>query len=201
MTKFVSEAELDFALNFCKTIAPIFHENDAIFNLLQNDFPGYFTSGVTKKVFILDDFDWVIKTDIWMPYCKREVENYEAAVASGLSDYFAATFSFIEIDGIAFYLQEKLQCSDGWGDNWSDEISRTLALAINEEADEDEELYDAVLDEIDSLSDSEIIDMLFHDKRLTDFILLKDINDLHFGNFGKRDGLLVIFDFSGYGNL
>ena len=86
------------------------------------------------------------------------------------------------------------------GDNYSIEITEILASSISEDGFEgtEEEYEEEVMDRVSNLEDCEVVEILFHNEKLNSFIYEHDINDLHFGNFGKRGENFVIFDFSGF---
>ena len=199
MTKFVSDAEREYALAF----ASAYVKSDDDYDELFGKFPGCCFCGCTKKVFVLDELaNWVIKTDLFdLPYCQREADNYAAAMRENLAEYFAATFFFAEVDGVKFYIQEALYCHDEFGDDLSCEISNACFNYLRESSsyEDDDEVWYAV-EEMDDL-DRVFALIPCAPSRIERFISCHEINDLHEGNFGRRGGEYVIMDFSGYGNL
>ena len=195
MTKFISEAERDYILAFAKAYVKS-NDYDEIFE----KFPGCHFSGCTKMVFVLDELEnWVIKIDLGrLPYCQREADNYAAAVRENLAEYFAATYFFTEIDGVKFYIQELLDCHDGFGDDLSSEVSQACFNYLKSTSDfeDNDEIWDAV----EEMEDIERVYALIPgvSYRLERFLSRHEINDLHEGNFGRRAGEYVIMDFSGY---
>ena len=157
-----------------------------------------YASGATKAVFFHRDLhDWIIK--VVLPdeqnndYCRREWENYLAAEQAGLSQYFAATEYLTTVNGIAFYIQEKVFVDESVDSSIYDSASAERA-ARGEEIDED-----ALWDEVYDMEADERVELLYKNPKLTHFILSRHINDLHCGNFGMRGGEYVLIDYSGFG--
>lgn len=167
--------------------------------LSQNDFHLY--CGASKVCIVFDNEDWVIKVgflretnsvlsaDIY-DYCAKEAVFYEKAVECGCEAHFAATYYGGCVDGITFYLQERVTA------NMSEIESRIKTYNSNHYGENYEDCYD----------DADYIEAVLGDESsaeevnaLIDFVVEYDINDLHCGNWGiTSDGRIVIIDFSGF---
>ena len=159
------------------------------------DFGISYADGATKAVFIDSELDWVIKVslrDTTRNYCAREYENYCLAEEAGLDYYFAACDFLAEIDGIAFYAQEYVECDDGVDST----IYESLRASYEDEGSEynDEDLW-CEAQEIDGY---DRIMVLYGNRKLAKFIDEHHINDLHCGNFGIAGDHYVMIDYSGY---
>ena len=170
--------------------------------------------GCSKAVFICDDCDWVLKTNLkrdvmdkYDDYCRKEADHYEQAANLHLDKNFAACYFFEEVCGYEFYIQEKVFVSE-------EEVSSHCYDYISnyynfeEEGYNEEERNERVYDCMYDMDDEERLYAVFDGvltgielDTLITFIQSADINDLHFGNFGYRYGDLgepVIIDYSGF---
>ena len=140
---------------------------------------------------------WVIKVasrdSYQRDWCQREFQNYCAAVNEKLGFYFAAMEPLITISGFTFYLQEKLFCDEG--------VDSELFDSLKEEYENSGTDYDVdnLYNEIDDMDASERVYILYGNSELAAFISEHRINDLHSGNFGLRDGMYIMIDYSGFG--
>ena len=149
--------------------------------------------GVTKVVFFRDDLDFLVKfgweNENWG--LEAEYRTFEAAETQGLSRYFAKTSKIQNTNGIWWIAQGKY------------EIDTNLYYAALEPYCE-EEIYEwdrkSKWDKVwnmDCLSDSEVIQALFEDAAIGDFLRNREIGDFHSKNFGWKDGAAVLIDFCG----
>ena len=166
-------------------------------------------SGSTRGVFMRDDGEldnWVIKVDFKdnsYDYCKREVGFFAEAVSEGVDWAFAATYFLCEIEGINFYIQERLDCGAEYESYSSSKIREYLIeeVGITQDDDEDDDDYECRLaDYGDSwLEWDDVLVCLIHDSDVEDFVYSHNINDLHSGNYGMLpDGIIKIVDYCGY---
>ena len=163
--------------------------------------------GETKVCIITNDLkNWVIKVDIlrrtnphygenYPSYCQVEADNYRCACARGLEGYFAETYAIGALDGLEYFLQERVEIDeDAITSSWEDYFKT---------GDEDDEDMDRIYDYVCDMNDEERLEAIYGDdkdaRRLKDFIEEFEINDLHEGNYGiRKDGTVVIIDYSGY---
>lgn len=166
-------------------------------------------SGSTRGVFMRDDEEldnWVIKvdfTDNSCNYCKREVGFFTEAVSEGVDWAFAATYFLCEIDGIDFYIQERLDCGTEYESYSSSKIREYLIeeVGITQEDYEDEDDYECRLADYEDswLEWDDVLACLIHDSDVEEFVYDRDINDLHSGNYGMLpNGVIKIVDYCGY---
>jgi hypothetical protein len=165
-------------------------------HLFENGFS--YADGATKAVIFHSDLDsYVIKFRLpceAKDYCARELANYTAAEEAGLSYYFAATEYLCEREGIVFYLQEQVICDE--------EVDSELCEKLQCQYDESGTSYDmdSLWYDIEEMSASERVLLLYGSKELADFINDRRINDLHCGNFGLDGDHYVMIDYSGFGS-
>lgn len=160
-----------------------------------------YESGESKGVIVPECVDWVIKFTIPnenRDMCAREYENYVLAEELGLSYYFAKMEFLTAIGGVNFYAQEMVDCDDCVDHSMSEKLARYYE-SIGQQPGEGEE-WD-LLDEVESMSNVDRIDLLYGDAKLCQFIADRHINDLHCGNFGFAGDHYVIIDYSGFGNF
>ena len=172
-----------------------------------------FNYGSTKVCLKYDELEnWVIKLsydrshDIGITvfdYCAREAENYELACEKGLEKFFAPTYKVGEIEGIGIYLQQKARVDeDYFVECFEDYVIATYNYDGVEDEDRKQEL---ISDAVYELDDEQSVEAVFSDiasfydlVKLNDFILDREINDLHSANYGLINDNPVIIDFSGY---
>ena len=162
-------------------------------NLLSKDSEEYnYNYGATKVCFWLDEGEWVFKVDLRdVSYCRIEYENYIKAVENGLEDYFAECFPIKKINGTIFYAMERAYVNE---DHNSETLYNNMIKAYGEEETED------FFEDSDSQSEGEELISYYIDDfgKFIDFCQLNNINDLHIGNIGFKNGQLKIIDYSGY---
>lgn len=167
--------------------------------------------GCTKAVFINDDCEWVLKTNIkkniedkYYDYCRKEADNFKVACETHIDEYFATCYFYKEVNGREFYVQEMVAVDEeSFSSSCYDYVSSRYSKDYEYIEDEEERSY-----RIDELSydmpDDERICAIFCDipndkiSAIIDFIDNMRINDLHVGNFGYRGEQPVIMDYSGY---
>lgn len=169
--------------------------------------------GCTKAVFIHDDCEWVLKTNIkivgydkFKDYCRKEADYYEKAVESHLEKNFAPTYFYKEVGEYEFYIQKRVEIDEQMiSSSCYDYMSRY----VKEDEYDEEERYERICEYMYDMDDEERIYAIFGDKlggmeldALIGFIQDLDINDLHSGNFGYRyvagEPMPVLIDYSGY---
>lgn len=166
-------------------------------------------AGATRAVFCRDDgmLDrWVLKVDFQnnsQHYCRHEVEFYEEAIRAGVDYAFAATYFLCEIEGIKFYIQEKLDCGYNYDSSSSEKIREYIKteLGVAREKDEDEEDYEERISDWEDcyIEWDDVLACLIHDGAVEEFVYSRGINDLHKGNYGlTKEGYYKIIDFCGY---
>lgn len=164
------------------------------------------TSGATKAVFLSCAVpNYIIKIPTTftgsispVDYCRLEANAYKRAKEEGFSSYFAACEFFTEMDGIPFYIQERVNCDENYFSDLFFEYAEGLVSRGN--YDNDYDYSDAVSDRAEYMDDWETIEAVFADCQFSNFIFdTLEINDFHRGNFGIRsNGDLVLVDYSGY---
>lgn len=160
-------------------------------------------NGVSKIVVVVDNSKYVIKfssnplgkTD----FCYIEANNYKRAIGCGLEDYFAETFFFKRVDGIDLYLQEKVDCdSYSIEDNFFEYAEKIVEWDKEKTGDE---YNDAIWELVENFNVDAALNAVYGEgydtNRLIRFCGENNINDLHQGNLGYKNGFPVIIDFSG----
>ena len=164
-------------------------------------------SGATRGVFMRNDGEldrWVIKADFKTNsyhYCALEAQYYEEAVAEGVDWAFAATYFLTEINGIYFYIQERLNCDcqDSTSEKLRDYIINECGV-VQEEDEDDLDFQSRIWDYEDSwLEWDDVLVCLIGDADVEEFIYSHGINDLHEANYGlTEEGYFKVVDFCGY---
>lgn len=159
--------------------------------LEENGFD-YFSGATKGCIWDKEDMpEWVIKFDLGeTKYCEMEYENFRSAVKEGYDHYLTTTKKLLTIDGITFYLAERVEC-----DEYATEDTFTDTLMESGCFDSRDDAYDC----LDNQDTYERVVLAFGDYDFAGWIEYRGINDLHCGNFGVRgDGSLVIIDYSGF---
>ena len=162
-------------------------------------------NGATKFVFLFEDIpSCVIKVSchgMLNDHCRIEAENFKKAQNAGLECYFAPTILFKEIDGVEFYLQERVECDTDGIDSEMYAYAEKICFSDKNAMDEDE--FNDLLDEM--IFDFDIEDSIkavfgedYKTEMLIKFCEKNKINDLHAGNYGYKNDFPVILDYSGY---
>lgn len=146
-----------------------------------------------EEQFEFEKFDGAALSNGW-DYCAVEATIYEYAELEGVEKYFARTVLWKRSKfNYPLYLQERVNVyNDEEISENSREIAETYAGYSN--AFGTCSLYDEewIGHFLDWYGEEEY-------KKLANFLINEDINDLHYGNLGYRnDGAPVIFDYSGY---
>jgi len=170
------------------------------------------TCGETKAVFWNeDDCEYVIKFPFIayenFDYCKAEVRNYREACKAGLAKRFAWCDKLMDYNGFPIYIMEFCDCDDyGFQDEITDMyISHEKSYRAEHPDDEYEEdpedmCYDTSTDDAvwDFLEDVYPSDEI---NALAAFCVSNYISDVHSGNIGRKNGEIVIVDYSGFGSI
>lgn len=162
-------------------------------------------SGVTRVVVIPENLSWVLKFNfisevLTVDYNKLEATHFEVAAEEGLDEFFAATYYFTSVDGVDVYIQEKVKVDE---DAISDSFYNfTLENLYSGDDENDERIQEMAWTDSNDLTNEERICAMVGDSpkinALLNFIEYNDINDLHSGNWGYRDGEPVMIDYAGY---
>ena len=167
----------------------------------------FLTFGESKVCVVADVLkNWVIKVDFnkradpfygpdYPSMCQIEANNYKCACARGIEGYFAATYAMGSVNGLNYFLQERVIVDE-----------EAISSSFQEYCcvgDEDEEDMNEIYMRICDMDDDERLKAIFGEdegaRELVDFVDEFEINDLHEGNYGiRKDGSIVIIDFSGY---
>ena len=128
--------------------------------------------GCTKAVFLHRNLEnWVIKvpflfTPEYAPgvkhytnYCAAEVEVYEQAKAQHLNEYLAPIYHYATIDGVPFYIQQRVNLDEGLNE---DLFFNYCAKSVDRAEYEDEDdYYDAISCDVDYMDDEERLCAIF----------------------------------------
>lgn len=163
-------------------------------------------SGATKIVMLMEELDgWVLKTNFHhrrYDYCQREALNYLRAMEEEVDEYFAECYWFARAGSMDFYIQKRVE-TGCWVEQTVKEYFEEYADSelgyCAEDYETEEEYWDALSDAVENLEDTDRAAAVFcWDSRLSDFIIERDINDLHEGNYGRVDDRFYIIDYSGF---
>ena len=163
---------------------------------------GISVSGGAERIsFLLPLEGFVIKFD-WdgtFSACQREYDNYEAAAFSGLSQYFAESFTLYR-GGYWFLIQEFMPSvaleSEEFLEFLSDDyyergFSEIYSAYENEDEEGQQFIFEKIFEKINCEADSE---------NFLEFLTLHSINDLHGKNFyvDFKKGVLKLIDYAGF---
>lgn len=166
--------------------------------------------GETRVVVVFDDLEWVLKFNFFnRPTCKdvdyndREYRHYVAAGDRGLGEYFAAMeYLGVFEDDVDVYAQEKVEIDeDAVSDSFYQYMSENLFGGVDTQECSSSSLNERISEEAEYLENEDRIYAMITDgaaEDLIDFIQYYDINDLHSGNWGYRDGQPVLIDYAGF---
>lgn len=175
-----------------------------------NDHEVFLCHGATRFVLVPDCGDWVVKFDLpkavqkGYHYCAREEEIFRKAQERGCAEHLAYTVYGGSIDGLDYYVQEKLQMGSLVESVIQESFYSFCESDFNSDDFDDEDDYRASIEEatVDLVSDSynTVYAVLGEEgKELGAFLCCEEIGDLHSGNWGRRsDGTLVVADFGGF---
>ena len=170
--------------------------------------------GETKAVLYDDELPYVIKIPLMRHansknYCDIELSNYSAAEEiPEIAGCFAWMDFLFEYHGFPIYIMEKVDCDEeevssrAYDSSFKWACSQEGFIEGSKEYEEfSEEFEDRYYDwsmeaRMESFLEDEWTYQIF--KIFQDFCWEHGINDLHAGNFGFRDGFLVVIDYSGY---
>ena len=212
---FISKQSEDLILSklnmfFENDFAESFSE-DYLFKWYQNaDEPmlegvDFIFDGSSKYVMIFDEVPQCVvkfsRKGLRHDYCKLEAENYKKAINAGVDCYLARTEFFVEMGGISFYIQEKVECNDY---DIESEMYNYAKQICDEDKDSmsEDEYNDLLWDMVGHFDCENSLNAVFGEsyetQLLIDFCYNNKINDLHQGNFGYKGEFPVIIDFCGY---
>lgn len=194
-------------------------KNDAEENL-----SAWFGCGATRIVIGDDRCDWVLKIGMDrsdFDYGALEVETYEDAVREGIDKCFAQVellcrYEFHDADGnteiFPVYIMECCAC--GY-DQISDDscnyhfTSFCEENGLDQQSDESWDEFYHVHDDCQYADSEGMMEYALSVMRLTDeekdiffnVLTAHYVNDLHAGNWGYRDNMIVLIDYAGYGEF
>lgn len=164
----------------------------------EDDCPFYMESGLTKAVFIFQDYGVVFKvpfSNTGIDYCKLEAENYRYAKAVGLEKFFApcvaiTNYYVCNMDGIdipvVLYVMNYVDVNEDLNCEYY------CQSELYDEDDMDSSQFEVARIFSNYYDDGEISELLSF---MTDY----NINDIHDGNVGAlEDKSPVLIDYSGY---
>lgn len=170
----------------------------------------YQKDGATKMVFVNEDYNYVIKIPYFgvdyekfenaiapieqmnqWDYCKREMELYALARSEGLGRFFAATYQIGEFMDYPIYIQEK--CTPFGRFHSKDASIISQSVEYLKEMNVRHNPFDAKF----------VVDMVQKEgfdkvQQFYEFLKKYQIDDLHTGNYGYRNELPKIIDYSGF---
>ena len=168
--------------------------------------------GQTRAVFVDDDEDrFVLKVQYRDndegDYCASEAWAYQKACDQNLGQFFAAIACVGKFENLPLYVVENCDVDEDHTGSLSEECYYRHWLAENNLTDSEatmEQFYDEVDGDEYCNSDGMLnfaeIEWGYEDaNRVRDFLDFYQINDCHVGNWGWRDGELVITDYAGFG--
>lgn len=137
-------------------------------------------NGATRLVVLDELHDLVYKFDIsGKEYCEREYDNWLAAQAAGVADYFVGIEKVKVSEDFVVYVQDMV-CVD------EDENMSYISDGIDFD-DPDNEF----VDDCDLVRERLPL-------RVVNFLDKMNINDVHTGNFTVANGSIEIFDYAGF---
>lgn len=166
--------------------------------------------GATRFVLVPDCGDWVVKFDLpkevlrGRRYCAREEEIYRKAQENGVAAHLAFTTYGGSVDGLDYYVQEKVQMGDEVESTIQESFYSFCEGDFDPEDFDDEDDYRNSVEEASWNLIADSYDTVYavlgdEGKELGSFLSRESINDLHSGNWGQRpDGTLVVVDFGGF---
>ena len=168
--------------------------------------------GQTRAVFVDDDEDrFVLKVqhsdNDEVDYCASEAWAYQKACDQNLGQFFAAIACVGKFENLSLYVMEKCDVDEDKNSSLSEKHYYNDWLASNNLTDSEaamEQFYDEVdgseYQDTEGMLDFAATEWDYKDaQRVRVFLELYQINDCHYGNWGWRDGELVITDYAGFG--
>lgn len=150
--------------------------------------------GLYKYVFIIDDYDFVIKTDRNSSSigngCGAEFQMYKQAVKDNMTEFFPETDFLTSIGGHKFYIQERADVDEM---GLEDSVFEYVSPYFDDEQLAREYAYD------DEIEIEDILNAVFpreKAKKLIKWLNEYEIEDIHCGNLGFRNNHPMIIDFS-----
>ncbi len=159
--------------------------------------------GASKFCLVFNKLPFVVK---WSDSDEalQEVLIYRDAQIAGLQDFFPKTELLYERNNIHFVLQEKVDCTASDMDRQyrirMNRITRTPTEKIYRKMNAEIQKTSGFSRNLDDMWAKAAISLYGKEKckRLCEFIINHDINDLHRRNIGYKKYKPVILDFSGY---
>lgn len=155
--------------------------------------PFHIGSGLYKYVIIIDDYDFVIKTDRRIDTkhgCAGEFDNYKLAVEENMTEFFPETDFLTSIDGHKFYIQERADVDET---GVEDSVFEYVSPFFDDENMAKEYVYD------DEIAVEDILNAVFPEGKADKLIIWLNehgIEDIHCGNLGFCHNRPMIIDFS-----
>lgn len=155
------------------------------------------TSGATRYVFYdLNNHDYVYKIDRFEydGFCKTEAYNYSKAKEEHIEDFFAECDFVLSYEGREIYAMEFIECDEDSIE--SDLYCKIKSLECMDEYETEDFLYD--LDSEGKVR--ELINFYFDHydvKKFFEFCDFNEINDIHVGNIGYKNGKIKVLDYAG----
>lgn len=149
--------------------------------------------GLYKYVFIIDDYDFVIKTNHTSKIgngCAEEFYMYKQAVKDNMEEFFPETDFLTSIDGHKFYIQERADVNEM---GVEDSVFEYVSPYFDDEQLAREYVYD------DEIEVEDILNAVFPKekaKKVIDWLDKYGIEDIHCGNIGFNNNRPMIIDFS-----
>ena len=184
--------------------------NDAIHEHTRESFT--VSSGMSKICIVFKNLPFVIKyshnryedKEDGVDESVQEAELYQAAKVAGIEMFFPKTEILCTINYVTFVAQEKIDYStSGVPFKKKDKYCRVCKTTSNR-------IYQKMQNEINNVpGGGRSLDRLWAGvaislygkklcKKLCDFIVTYQINDLHGNNIGYKDDRPILLDFSGY---
>lgn len=138
-------------------------------------------------------YDYVTETDYEYDYCGVEEQLYLKAEEAGLASLFAKTEYINTINGYEIYIQQKCDCDyRGSGRSYSeeDEKSTTVVQSLREDSYSSSFALCWLIDVYNTYGEEMLINLLEFEQEW--------LRDMHYGNYGYRNGKPIILDYSGF---
>jgi hypothetical protein len=209
-------------LHFYETFYEAYDVEDAVAcwdesYVMEDEFNCWFGNGCTRLVMGDDNCDYVIKFQRpcdEIDYGALEVSTYEAAVAAGYADKFVWCDHLMayeyEGDIINVYVYKYAQCSyDMISDDSYDYHFRAFCEQEGIDYKDDKSCDEWYRKDGDYTSTRAMLEFAgnfwhYNTEQLSkfiDFLAENHVNDLHCGNWGYDNNMLVLTDYAGYGEV
>lgn len=138
-------------------------------------------------------YDYVTGTDYEYDYCGVEEQLYLKAEEVGLAPLFAKTEYINIINGYEIYIQQKCDCdyhSSSRTYSEEDEKSTTVVQSLKEGHYSSSFALCWLIDVYNAYGEEMLINLLEFEQEW--------LQDMHYGNYGYRNGKPIILDYSGF---